>query len=434
MPDRGFYRAHLENDVLAWWLAHGPDAEYGGVRTCFANTGGALVSTDKYTWSQGRWAWLTARLAGAARRGLLGLDAGALLRESQRTAEFVAAHALLGDGGRTAYLLAADGTVQPYGPDGDPHASVFADLFAALGFAGLQSELGAGAAPGPASAQPSRPWGELSERLVVSAAARIRAGTAKSEPYPVEPRFRSFAEPMLLLHVAAELHAATGSAAAAEVAAEAAAGARSALFVTGTDVRDIAPRQDTAPRQAGLEDTLLARHRTPGHLLEFLWFLHQAAAVVPGVAALADPEWLVGAALGALELGWDTAAGGLLRYADLGGGEPRGRLLGDRYEDLVARTWDTKLWWPHAEALYTTALLARASGSAELAAWHDRVHAYTFATFPDGPGLEWTQIRSRNGKTLDEVVALPVKDPFHIARALLLLVELQAQAENQTED
>lgn len=417
MPDRSFYRAHLEDDVLAWWLANGPDAAYGGVRTCFANTGGAPLSGDKYTWSQGRWAWLTARLAGAARRGLLGLDADALLRESQRTAEFVAAHALLGDGGRTAYVLAADGTVKPCGPDGDPHASVFADLFAALGFAGLHAELAAG--------QATRAWDELSERLVVSAAARIRAGTAKSEPYPVEPRFRSFAEPMLLLHVAAELYAATGSAVAAEVAVAAAADARSALFVSGTDTRDM------APREAGLDDTLLAGHRTPGHLLEFLWFLHHAAATVPGVAPLADPAWMTGAALGALEIGWDGAAGGLLRYADRGGGEPRGRLLGDRYENLVTRTWDTKLWWPHAEALYSTALLARAHGSGELAAWHDRVHAYTFATFPDGPGREWTQIRSRDGKPLDEVVALPVKDPFHVARALLLLVELHAQDENQ---
>ena len=424
MPDRSFYRAHLEDDVLAWWLANGPDTGHGGVRTCFANTGGALLSTDKYTWSQGRWAWLTARLAGAARRGLLGLDPAALLRESQRTAEFMAAHALLGDGGSTAYLLAADGTVKPYGPDGDPHASVFADLFAALGFAALHAEVAAGTAPGAASVEPSRPWNELSERLVVSAAGRIRTGTARSEPYPVEPRFRSFAEPMLLLHVAAELYQATGSATAAEIAAEAAANATSALFVTGTDARDM------APWQAGLDDTLLARHRTPGHLLEFLWFLHHAAAAVPAVAPLADPEWLAGAALGALELGWDTQAGGLLRYVDRDGGEPRGRLLGDRYEDLVARTWDTKLWWPHAEALYTTALLARAYGSAELAAWHDRVHAYTFATFPDGPGREWTQIRSRDGKPLDEVVALPVKDPFHIARALLLLVESQANAAN----
>ena len=76
MPDHGFYRSHLENDVMAWWLANGPDAEFGGVRTCYANSGDTLVSTDKYTWSQGRWVWLTARLSRAARSGLLGLDAG----------------------------------------------------------------------------------------------------------------------------------------------------------------------------------------------------------------------------------------------------------------------------------------------------------------------------------------------------------------------
>ncbi|MFB9838355.1 hypothetical protein, partial [Actinoallomurus acaciae] len=98
MRDARFYREHLENDVLAWWLAHGPDRERGGVRTCFANSGDALVSTDKYTWSQGRWAWLLARLSRAARRGLISLDAGDLLAQAVATGEFVAAHALLGDG------------------------------------------------------------------------------------------------------------------------------------------------------------------------------------------------------------------------------------------------------------------------------------------------------------------------------------------------
>ena len=71
MPEQDFYRSHLENDVMTWWLANGPDTEYGGVRTCFANSGDTLVSTDKYTWSQGRWAWLTARLAGVFGPGAL---------------------------------------------------------------------------------------------------------------------------------------------------------------------------------------------------------------------------------------------------------------------------------------------------------------------------------------------------------------------------
>jgi N-acylglucosamine 2-epimerase len=417
MPDQDFYRSHLENDVMAWWLANGPDTEYGGVRTCFANSGDTLVSTDKYTWSQGRWVWLTSRLSRAARRGLLGMDPDALLRHAAGTAEFIAAHALLGNG-TTAYVMAADGAVKPYGADGDPHASVFADLFAALGFAALGGELAV------TGATQGRPWGRLAEQLLVSAWDRVLAGTAKNEPYPVDPRFRCFAEPMMVMHVGAELYAATGSGKAAEIATAAAADARSALFVAGTDVHDM------APRHAEMDDTLLARHRTPGHLLEFLWFLQHAATEVPGVAKVADPAWMVGAALGALDLGWDTAEGGLLRYADTDGGAPRGRLLDDRYESLVTRTWDTKLWWPHAEALYATALLARLHGSAELATWRDQIHEYTFTTFPEGPGREWTQIRARDGRPLDEVVALPVKDPFHIARALLLLVELRAETEN----
>jgi N-acylglucosamine 2-epimerase len=406
-------RAHLEADVLAWWLGNGPDREFGGVRTCFSNAGGTLVSTDKYTWSQGRWIWLLARLAQAGRRGVLSVDADELLDEAVSSAEFVARHALL-PGGTTAYVMTQDGTPKPSGPDGDLHASVFADLFAALGFAGLQRELNETGRPG------TRRWGALAEELLISANDRIAAGTAKNEPYPVDPRFRCFAEPMMLLHTAAELHAATGSVRSREIAIEAARTALDGGFANGADVHDLAPKQ---PAQAG---SLLARHRTPGHLLEFLWFLSYAIEQVPGLAEIGDrPEWMVDAALRALDLGWDKRDGGLLRYVDVDGGAPRGDLLGDRYEDLVVRTWDTKLWWPHAEALYTTALLAARHDNAELRDWHNRIREYTFSTFPEGPGQEWTQIRARDGSALDEVVALPVKDPFHIARALLLLVELE---------
>jgi N-acylglucosamine 2-epimerase len=407
------FRAHLENDVLAWWLANGPDRRFGGVLTCFSNSGGTLAGTDKYTWSQGRWSWLLARLSRAGRRGLITVDADDLLDQAVSTAEFLARHALL-PGGTTAYVTTQDGTPKPCLPDGDPHASVFADLFAALGFAALQRELDEAGRPA------GRQWAALAEELLVSAHERVSAGTAKNEPYPVDPRFRCFAEPMMLMHTAAQIHAANGSQRSREIATDAARTALGAGFVTGADVHDL------APRQPGLDGTLLARHRTPGHLLEFLWFLSDAAEQVPGLAAEAErPAWMAEAALGALELGWDTRDGGLLRYVDAEGGAPCGDRIGDRYEDLVVRTWDTKLWWPHAEALYTTALLAARNGDSELGGWHNRIRDYTFRTFPEGPGQEWIQIRSRDGSPLDKVVALPVKDPFHIARALLLLVELE---------
>ena len=37
---------------------------------------------------------------------------------------------------------------------------------------------------------------------------------------------------------------------------------------------------------------------------------------------------------------------------------------------------------------------------------------------------EWIQIRQRDGSPLNKVVALPVKDPMHVARAFILCIDL----------
>jgi N-acylglucosamine 2-epimerase len=416
-------RTHLVDDVVGWWLRHGPDDLQGGVFTCWDNAGERLLSTDKYTWSQGRWIWLTARLADSVARGALAsaqdrLDSERLLALARSTADFVRRHALLPDG-TTAYVTDRTGRPKEPAPGAGLHTSVFADCFVALGLAAL------------ARLDGDRAAARLAEDLLHSADARVRAGRARTDPYPVHPAFAAFSLPMILLGTATEVHQATGSPGSAEVATQA---ARTIVtwFRDGADVRELRPN----PR--GFDDTLLARHRTPGHVLECAWFLVHAADTVPGVAGvLGDwPTWLPTVAAHALALGWDEQDGGLFRYTDVDGGEPRGRLLDDPYERLVRDTWDTKLWWPHAEALYATALLARrcraadrSAPAAELTAWHDRLRAYTFATFPAGPGREWIQIRRRDGAPLDQTVALPVKDPFHVARALLLMVEIDEPGE-----
>lgn len=58
-----FYRNHLHEYILPFWLKNGIDREYGGYFTCFNNYGDELVSTDKYVWSQGRMLWLLGELA-----------------------------------------------------------------------------------------------------------------------------------------------------------------------------------------------------------------------------------------------------------------------------------------------------------------------------------------------------------------------------------
>jgi N-acylglucosamine 2-epimerase len=380
------YREHLVDDVLAWWTAHGPDHEHGGILTCWDNAGTRLVAGDKYTWSQGRWAWLTARVAAAA--DLLGVDGQWYADQAVGTARFVRDHALLPDG-TTAFVT--DRT----GAEAGPHTSVYADLFAALGFAGV------------ARLRPEEDWGALGEDVLVRSAAAIDAGRFRSDPYPVPAGHRSFGLPMILVGVGEQVHRATGSAVSAAIVREAARRIEE-HHLHGDDVAEM-------PSET---DGLLARHRTPGHVLEATWFLHHAHDLLAG-SALGERERLARIAVRALELGRDDVHGGLLRYVDRDGGEPTGTRTDDPYEALVVDTWDTKLWWPHAEALYATALLAPEH--------HGPLRDYVFATFPEGRGREWTQIRTRDGAPLEKTVALPVKDPFHIARALLMLVELEGE-------
>jgi N-acylglucosamine 2-epimerase len=409
-------RTELLDNVLPWWLEHGVDAEQGGVFTCFSNDG-RLLSTEKYTWSQGRWAWLCARLATEARAGLISADADQWERLAVGTARFLQDRTLL-PGPVVAYRTSAEGEHLASGPGGEVAVSVLADLFAALGLAG------AACVPSAPAEERAR-WLESSHALLAHAKGRISSRTAPSEPYPVRPGFTEAAGFMLLLNVGAELHRSSGSATSAETAEW----ALGRLLGDGPD--DGMWRSDSwweyRPDHDGDRDTLLARHLTPGHLLEMAWMVLDAADAVPGLSTRI-PSWLPDLAIRALELGWDDEFGGIFRYVDADGGRPHGREFGDdRYETLVQRTWDTKLWWVHVEALYATRRLAERFGRTDLANWHERLTAYTFSTFPQPDGGEWIQIRDRRGAPLNEVVALPVKDPFHIARALLLITELDSR-------
>src|SRR5690606_4319911 len=86
-------RTQLERVVLPFWLEHGVDGDRGGFFTCFDNRGRTRVSTDKFTWSQGRFVWLLARAAELARRGLVEGDEGTLLDLAARGAQFLLDHA-----------------------------------------------------------------------------------------------------------------------------------------------------------------------------------------------------------------------------------------------------------------------------------------------------------------------------------------------------
>jgi N-acylglucosamine 2-epimerase len=410
-----FYGRHLREDVLSWWLGNAIDEDFGGVYTYWDGAGDALTlrTKDKYVWSQGRWGWTTAMLArlGTARPDLR-LDTSRLRRSAVATAELLWSGAVLQDG-TCASIISRQGKPLERVPGLGLHDSVYADLFVALAFVGAEV------------AAPSHGWAERALDLAIRAETRIRKGGLRTEPYPVPAGFDSFALNMILLNTGTEVFAVTHAPEAAAIAERAAFAIRR-TFADGADVCELLPRD---PKTLG--ETLDARHRNPGHVIEGLWMYRQAADLLPEVAAIdADcNRWLADVFCHMCGLGWDEQDGGLLRFVDRDGGPPRGTDRGSVYENVVTSGWDWKLWWPHNEALYAALQLFLRTGDPALGDWYRRLDAYTFSHFPAGPGREWKQILDRKGNPMppDPRAALPVKDPYHLLRGLLLLLELETE-------
>lgn len=401
------YRTHLERDVLPFWLSGPYDTSRGGVFTCLENESGRRVSDDKFVWSQGRFAWLMAHAARLVERGVLHGDRDVYLDAAVRTSAFLVDHAFL-DNGSCAYLLAGDGTKKEF-REGEGHdISFFADGFVALGLA--------------ETARATRDAALLDRALTLydDVRRRLSQGTVRMEPYPLPAGYSSHSVPMIMLNVSQELERASRDLGDARHERLAREGLADMDTILGTFVRPDRTIQEVVPTDG--PERLLTRHRTPGHAIESMWFVIEQALRFDRPDAIAVATEVMKTSI---RIGWDEAHGGLLRFVSPGGGPPEGPADGP-YERLILDTWDSKIWWPHSEALYATLLGSIVADDDELRAMHDRFYRYVMTTFPnpDRSVGEWIQIRDRTGRPLDKVVGLPVKDPYHVIRNLMLLVEL----------
>ena len=74
--------------------------------------------------------------------------------------------------------------------------------------------------------------------------------------------------------------------------------------------------------------------------------------------------------------------------------------------------------------MYALLLAYQISGEAWCLDWFEQVHNYAFSHYPVAQYGEWTQRLDRQGRKFSETVALPVKDPFHLPRALIYCIEV----------
>ena len=155
----------------------------------------------------------------------------------------------------------------------------------------------------------------------------------------------------------------------------------------------------------------LGTYMGPGHGIETAWFQLEnlrgrSDLLTKRLPAILDiMRW-------SFEKGWDEEFGGLYLGVDIDGGQA--------YLDNA----DTKIWWPHCEALCGSLLAFEVSGESWCIDWYNRTHDYASSHFPDRKHGEWTQRLDRQGKRIETVVALPVKDPFHLPRAVIYAIEI----------
>jgi N-acylglucosamine 2-epimerase len=158
-----------------------------------------------------------------------------------------------------------------------------------------------------------------------------------------------------------------------------------------------------------LIDSPQGRSIVPGHAIESMWFMIH-------IFSRTQEESRVRRAIEAIkwhmEFGWDDEYGGILHARDAEGGTPWWRFA------------DAKLWWPQTEALYALLLAYELSGEGWCLDWFERAHNYAFRHYPVPEFGEWTQKLDRQGERFTDTVALPVKDPFHLPRALIYCIQV----------
>jgi N-acylglucosamine 2-epimerase len=373
------YRSLLSEGIIPFWMRHGVDDRYGGVLSCM-HEDGTPINTDKYAWSQARFVWTLSALYNRFERR------PEFLQRARQTIDFLLTHA------RDAQGRFVSKTTRE-GKPLEGATSIYADCFVIYGISEYCR-----AAPDAALLRTAV---EIFQRVC----ARVEElDFHEVAPYALPPNRRNHAVPMILTEVANELAQTTGDRAIEAAADEYALRVMNHFvrperkllleFLT-RDYRELPPNEGTFVM--------------PGHAIESMWFIMHWAR------RRSDKEMIRRAAEVVrwhLEAGWDPEYGGIHLGIDAEGHTP------------FLPNPDKKIWWPHTEALYALLLAHQLTGQAWCAEWYDRVHEWSFAHFPMPECGEWRQRLDRKGNPTTELIALPVKDPFHLPRAVILILQL----------
>ncbi len=373
------YKALLLDQVVPFWMNNGIDWKYGGVLSCIRDDG-SVISGDKFIWSQARSVWTFAALYNRVEKR------PDFLAAAENSIRFLLQH---GRDAQGRWIYHAD----QQGRKIEGATSIYTDCFVIYGF--------------------SEYYRAVRDEQVLSIARETlervcqrieQPDFQETAPYPLPVGWKNHGIPMILTETINEFILTTGEASlearlddyVARIMDHFVQPEKKVLleFLT-TDYRDLPPPAGTFVM--------------PGHAIESMWFvLH--------VARRRDDQALIRRAAEVirwhLELGWDPENGGVFLSRDIEGHPP------------YLPHSDKKLWWPHVEALYATLLVHHLTGEPWGLEWYNRVAEWAWSHFPTAMGGDWMQRLTREGQPTTEVIALPVKDPFHLPRGAMLILQL----------
>ncbi len=378
-----FYRQHLTDFVMPFWLKHGVDREHGGLLTCIDDAG-KLLSTEKYMWSQTRGLWTFSALYGRIERRPEWLEVARGLYEFCRK---------FGPDDKFAwnFRLTREGAVI------DGPTSVHTGSFAIMGLVEYARATG--------TQEPL----DLAKRTFRAQHAKVLKGESLgTAPYAMPAGMKGHGMAMMCSLAFYELGELLGD---REILDAAAYYTREILeeFIR-PETRTVLEYVDL---QGAVIDSPEGRAMVPGHGIESMWFqldIFRRSGRKDGIARLlAAMEWC-------LEAGWDRDYGGLRLGIDVRGISPP-----------YWQHAEYKLWWPVTEALPATLIAYEFDPNPKWLEWHRRILDWALARYPVPDFGEWRQRLDREGRPVEKFLVLPVKDPFHLPRGLIVGVEAAAR-------
>ena len=371
------YKKTLYNDVIPFWMKYSLD-ESGAINNCLDDTG-ELISKNRYLWSQGRALWTFSALYNRIEQRKEWLDiADGLFNYLSKNGR--------DSNGKWMYLLDDSGNVL------EKDISIYVDGFVLNGM----GEYYKATSNKEAMKIALDTYENVRERL-------SNPGSYKIAPYAIPKGMKTHGINMIFSSFFYNLGKVLN---------------RQDICDTGYSyAKEILEDFYNSEKDAVLEFVTLdgkysntpeGRTCVPGHVIEGMWFLIDIFQQTGDKELVTKCCKLIKRHL---ELAWDKEYGGLLLAIDIEGKEP-----------IFWNKADYKPWWVHVEALVATLYAYKHTGEEWCLEWHKKVQEYAFNHYPVESG-EWTQWLDRYGKK-GVSAALPVKDPFHLPRGLICMVEI----------